>query len=83
MNLPDLTGTQRQLDWAKDIRPRKLRQWETQMTEYLKNPRRTADQKEERVSLFERVQNVTDAGWWIDARDKYLDEVSPNWRGED
>lgn len=76
-DLRPLAGTQKQIDWADEIRPRKLRQWERELTEYLDQRGRTPEQRSERIDLFERVKKMTYAGWWIESRESHLDEVTP------
>lgn len=64
-NLPPLTGTPRQIEWAENIRERLLRGLDRQIRT-APTPARSASFESTRAWLLTR----TAASWWIDNRGK-------------
>jgi hypothetical protein len=62
MNLPDLKGSPKQVNWASKIRADRLKVW--------------SESSSERFGEIEgTLATMTDAGWWISYKDKDINTV--------
>lgn len=66
LRLPALTGSEKQVRWAKDIRAKVL-------VGFKKDPSMTPERWEE---IVEAARKVTEARWWIDARNYPLSAIN-------
>lgn len=64
--LPSLTGSEKQINWANQIRAQWIETYEFN-SKYLKL---TDEQQPIVDGLVARILNVKNAAWWIDARGK-------------
>jgi hypothetical protein len=62
MNLPDLNGSPKQVNWATKIRTERLKIWLESSPERFKE-------------IEEALTRLTDAGWWISYKDKDINTV--------
>lgn len=81
-SLPQLKGTEKQVNWAEQIRMNmvpKLKKIREKIAELLKNPNaKPYDLKfgEFLLEMIDLFINTSNAAWWIDHRDDY---ISPEW----
>ena len=70
MKLPELTGSEKQVNWALKIRMEAIKAIEKQLEVYKLNPEDKPTQEEflTRLGLTELLKE-TRASWWIDYRD--------------
>jgi hypothetical protein len=83
-DLPKLTGSKPQVDWAEEIRRVKVKQGETFINDFRETTDRLAnsltagvfDQRkrtlEKMITAFELIKRKADSRWWIDNRDEWM-----------
>jgi hypothetical protein len=62
MNLPDLKGSPKQVNWASKIRTERIKVWSESSSERF-------------GEIEESLATLTDAGWWISYKDKDINTV--------
>lgn len=66
MELPELTGSPKQITWASSIRKDRLKVWKASSPEIFKD-------------VENKLVALTDAGWWISYKDKDMGTVSKHF----
>lgn len=83
-NLPALKGSQRQIEWAEEIRRVKIAQGEAFVNDFRETTARLAntltpgvfDQRkrtlEKMITAFEFLKKKDYSSWWIENREEYM-----------
>lgn len=75
LNLPELTGSVRQIDWAVSIRNEYINEMKP-FIEYAKN--NDNDFNRLFIKVANDIQNITDSSYWIDNRKQKFPEIIKN-----
>lgn len=76
--LVELTGTEKQVAWANDLRARLIKEL------HERYPKSSGEKGEKRDKLFEllpaAINERREAKWWIDNRDDLVRAIAPVWQ---
>ena len=73
LHLPNLTGSQKQIEWANKIRDGFFKDWENLRKKY-------GESDDERsVQFFEWVKSQKESRFWIDNRGKTIYQIAKEW----
>jgi hypothetical protein len=73
-NLPELTGSEKQIKWAESLRAKFIDQANAMLE---KHPSPAASEKRFIDAVAKVLDDQTTAAWWIDSRDDDLSRVCP------
>lgn len=82
-NLPPLTGSEKQVKWARDIRAQKVAKLAASMAERAEkwSPENVAELTARTEVMFAALAATTEARYWIDARNLTADVIGADaWR---
>ena len=78
-DLPTLTGSDKQVLWAIDLRIAMIRGMEAYIADaerQAENPAVASDIREQAILVREGMAAKTEAKWWIDRRETYMGEIA-------
>lgn len=73
-NLPELTGSEKQIKWAESLRAKFIDQANAMLE---KHPSPAASEKRFIDAVAKVLDDQTTAAWWIDSREDDLSRVCP------
>jgi hypothetical protein len=73
--LPELTGSEKQVNWAESIRAEKLADYDALIEQMDNAPDGQSEQADDARRILKDIRNETSAGWWIDERNYTLTQM--------